>query len=60
MGEDYLVNQAVQRACQAAEQIGEISFHQLNAVLPAAQFTPEQIEQILNRLSEKGIQLVED
>jgi RNA polymerase primary sigma factor len=60
VGEDYLVNQAVQRACQAAEQIGEITFDQLNALLPAAQFTPEQIEQVLNRLAEKGIQLVED
>jgi RNA polymerase primary sigma factor len=60
MGEDKIVNQAVQRACVAAEQIGEITFDQLNALLPAAQFTPEQIEQVLNRLSEKGIQLVED
>jgi hypothetical protein len=60
VGGDYLVNQVVQRACQAAEQIGEITFDQLNALLPAAQFTPEQIEQVLNRLAEKGIQLVED
>jgi RNA polymerase primary sigma factor len=60
MGEDHLVNQAVQRVCEAAEQIGEITFDQLNALLPATQFTPEQIEQFLNRLSEKGIQLVED
>ena len=57
---DNLVNQAVQRACEAAEQIGEITFDQLNALLPAVQFTPEQIEQVLNRLSENGIQLVED
>jgi RNA polymerase primary sigma factor len=60
MGEDYLVSQAVKRVCEAAEQIGEITFDQLNALLPAAQFTPGQIERILNRLSEKGIQLVED
>jgi Sigma-70 factor, region 1.1 len=60
MGEDHLVSQAVLRACEAAEQIGEITFDQLNALLPAAQLTPEQIEQILNRIAEKGIRLVED
>jgi hypothetical protein len=60
MDEDHLVNQAVRRVCEAAEQIGEITFDQLNALLPAAQFTPGQIEQVLNGLSEKGIQLVED
>jgi hypothetical protein len=60
MGEDYLVNQAVKRVCEAAEQIGEITFDQLNALLPAAEFTPEQIEQLLNRLAEKGIRHVED
>jgi RNA polymerase primary sigma factor len=60
MGENDLVNQAIQRACEAAEQIGEITFGQLNALLPSDKFTPEQIEQLLNRLSEKGIHLVED
>jgi hypothetical protein len=51
---------SIRRVCEAAEQIGEITFDQLNALLPAAQFTPGQIEQVLNGLSEKGIQLVED
>jgi hypothetical protein len=31
----------------------------LAELLPAAQFTPEQIEQVLSGLAEKGIYLVE-
>jgi hypothetical protein len=60
MSRDHLVEQAIQRICAAAEQAGEITFSQINALLPAVQFTPEQIEQIINRLSEKEIGIIED
>jgi hypothetical protein len=60
MAEDYLVNQAVQRACQAAARSGEVTFDQLNMLLPSDQTAPEQIEQVLSRLAEQGIRLVDD
>ena len=60
MSRDHLVEQAIRRICEAAEQAGEITFGQINALLPAAQFTPEQIEQLLNRLCEREIHIIED
>jgi hypothetical protein len=59
MDPDNLVARAVQRASEAAAQSGEVTFDQLNELLPAAQFTPEQIEQVVNGLAEKGIRLIE-
>ena len=59
MDPDNLVARAVQRASEAAAQSGEVTFDQPNELLPAAQFTPEQIEQVLSGLVEKGIYLVE-
>jgi RNA polymerase primary sigma factor len=59
MKRDRLVNQAIQRIGEAAAEAGEITFDQLNALLPPAQFTAEQIEQLLGWLSEEGIQLIE-
>ena len=60
MGQDYLVDQAVRRASEAAERTGEITFDQLNALLPSDQLAPEIIEQVLSRLAEKGIRIVDD
>jgi RNA polymerase primary sigma factor len=54
------VNQAVRRASEAAARTGEVTFDQLNALLPSDQFAPEQIEQVLAGLAEKGIRLVND
>jgi hypothetical protein len=59
MKRDRLVNQAIQRVSEAAAEAGEITFGQLNALLPSAQFTAEQTEQLLGWLSEEGIQLIE-
>ena len=60
MDRDDLVNQAVKRACEAAERTGEVTFDQLNALLPSAETAPEIVEQVFFRLSEKGIRLVDD
>jgi Sigma-70 factor, region 1.1 len=60
MDQDGFVNQAVRRASEAAAQTGEVSFDQLNALLPSAETTPEIIEQVLFRLAERGIRLVDD
>ena len=57
---DDLVNQVVQRASEIAERTGEVTFDQLNALLPSAETAPEIVEQVFFRLSEKGIRLVDD
>jgi hypothetical protein len=60
MDQDYLVNHVVQRLSEVAEQTGEVTFDQVNALLPSDQTAPEQIEQVLSRLAEQGIRLVDD
>jgi carbon monoxide dehydrogenase subunit G len=60
MDRDRIVNQVVQRASEVVAGTDVITFDQLNALLPSDQFAPELIDQVLNRLAEKGIQLVED
>jgi RNA polymerase primary sigma factor len=59
MDQDFLVNQAVKRASEAAEQTGEVSFDQLNALLPSDKSSPELIEEVLSRLAEEGIRVVD-
>jgi hypothetical protein len=56
---DFLVNQVVKRASEAAERTGEVTFDQLNVLLPSDQFAPEQIEQVLSRLADRGIRVVD-
>lgn len=53
MDQDYLVNQVVQRLSEVAARTGEVTFDQLNALLPSDQTAPEQIEQVLSRLPSK-------
>ena len=60
MDPDDLVARAVRRASEAAAQFGEVTFDQLNALLPSDQFTSEQIELVLSRLAEKGIRVVDE
>jgi RNA polymerase primary sigma factor len=60
MGEDRIVNRAVRLASEAAERTGEVTFDQLNALLPSDQTAPEIVEQVFFRLSEKGIRVVDD
>jgi hypothetical protein len=59
MNRDDRVDRAFRRVCAVAADAGEITFDQLNALLPADQFTAEQIEELLNRLSEREIQIIE-
>ena len=60
MDQDFLVNQAVKRASEAAEQAGAVTFDQLNALLPSDKFAPELIEQVLSRLAEKGNRVIDE
>jgi hypothetical protein len=60
MDRDRIVNRVVRLACEAAERTGEVTFDQLNALLPSAATAPEVVEQVFFRLSEKGIRLVDD
>jgi Sigma-70 factor, region 1.1 len=60
MDRDRIVNRVVQLASEAAERTGEVTFDQLNALLPSAETAPEIVEQVLFRLAEKGIRLVND
>jgi RNA polymerase primary sigma factor len=56
---DDPVEQAVQRASEAAARTGWITYAQLDRLLPPVTFTSRQIEQVLNRLAEMGIHVVE-
>jgi tRNA dimethylallyltransferase len=58
--QESLVNQAVKRASEAAERTGKVTFDQLNVLLRSDQFAPELIEQVLSRLAEKGIRVVDE
>jgi RNA polymerase primary sigma factor len=60
MHRDPLVEKAVQQICEVAAETGEITFDQINELLPSTQFTAEQIEELLKRLSAKEIQIVEN
>jgi Sigma-70 factor, region 1.1 len=60
MDRDRLVVQIVQQASQAAKRSGKVTFDQLNALMPADQFAPEQIEQVLSGLAEKDIRVVDE
>jgi hypothetical protein len=59
MSHDNLVDRVVQLATQAAERTGEVTFDQLNALLPSTPFAAEQVTQVLNRLAERGIRIVD-
>lgn len=56
---DDLVKQAVQRAIATTEKTGQITYEELNALLPLIDFTSEQIEDVLAHLSDQGIHVVE-
>jgi hypothetical protein len=60
MNMDDIVKRAVQRVCDAVAGADVVTFERLNAILRPAEFTTQQIEQILNGLAERGIQIIED
>ncbi len=53
------VDHIVARARELAEASGEITFEQLNALVPAEVFTSELIEAVLRQLSNLDIEVVE-
>lgn len=57
---DDPLHRIMQRIRDAAAKTGEITFSELNELLPSDKVTPEHIELILEKLSEIGICLVED
>ena len=56
---DELVKQAVRRAIATAAKAGQITYEELNALLPPMDFTSEQIEEVLVHLSDQGIHVVD-
>ncbi|MEO0673914.1 MAG: RNA polymerase sigma factor RpoD [Pseudomonadota bacterium] len=51
---------AVKKMIKAAKARGYITYDELNEVLPSEQFTSEQIEDIMAKLSEMGINVTEN
>src|ERR1700744_1033847 len=54
-----LSDAAVKKMIKQAKKRGLVTFDQLNAVLPSAQTSPEQIEDIMSMLSDMGITVTE-
>jgi hypothetical protein len=50
---------AIRRALELARPTGMITFDQLNDLLPSATIQPEDIEAVLQALSDEGINVVE-
>ena len=54
-----LNDQAVRKMIKAAKKRGYVTYDELNEVLPSAENTADQIEDIMSMLSEQGINVVE-
>jgi hypothetical protein len=55
-----LSDAAVKRIIRLAKKRGYLTYDELDQVLPADEFPPEQIEDVVNQLAEIGIDLVEE
>jgi hypothetical protein len=53
-------SEIVRQAVILGKAHGYITFDQLNALIPAADVSPEQIEALLTILQDRGIDLVPD
>ncbi|MDH2385737.1 RNA polymerase sigma factor region1.1 domain-containing protein [Bradyrhizobium sp. CER78] len=51
---------AIRRAIELGQSTGNITFDQLNELLPSATTTPEDIEAVIQALSDEGINLIEN
>lgn len=51
---------AIRKALELGRPTGMVTFDQLNDLLPSATMTPEDIEAIIQALSDEGINLVEN
>jgi RNA polymerase primary sigma factor len=49
-----------ERIVSLARERGTITYSELNAALPSEQYSSEQIETVLERLMELGIEVTED
>jgi hypothetical protein len=54
-----LTDATVRRMIKLAKKRGYVTYDELNKVLPSEKFSPEQIEDVLDQLSEMGITAVE-
>jgi RNA polymerase primary sigma factor len=50
----------VRKAIELGLQKGFVTFEQLNELLPSATTSPEDIEAVMEALSDEGINVVED
>lgn len=50
----------IRRAIELARQTGVVTFDQLNELLPSTTTEPEDIEALMEALSDAGIQVVAD
>jgi RNA polymerase primary sigma factor len=53
-------SEVVRNAEILAEKTGYVTFDQLNELLPSTKAEPEDVEAILNALSERGIWIAEE
>ena len=51
-------SETIAQIVRSAEQAGVITHDQINALLPEEPLTARQIEEVLDALSENGIQIV--
>ena len=52
-------NEIVRKAIELGRPHGFLTFDQLNELLPSATSTPEEIETLMEALSDEGINVVE-
>ena len=50
---------AIRMALELGRQTGFVTFDQLNDLLPSTTMTPEDIEAVMQAISDEGINLVE-
>ena len=55
-----LSDPAVKRMIKLAKRRGYVTRGELNVIMPAGEFSPEQIEDVIGQMSEVGILVVED
>ncbi|MET4198146.1 RNA polymerase sigma factor region1.1 domain-containing protein [Bradyrhizobium sp. LA6.12] len=53
-------SEVVRKAVLLAEKTGDVTFEQLNELIPSTEAEPEDIEAILAALSERGIWIAEE
>ncbi|WP_245328973.1 RNA polymerase sigma factor region1.1 domain-containing protein [Bradyrhizobium centrolobii] len=50
----------IQRIIELSRRTGFVTFEQLNELLPSATTEPEDIEAVMQALSDEGINLIDD